>query len=192
MKIREEELLDYMDGTLDDARRAAVEAHLAQDAELAALFAAMPHAMDALRDWNVGADGNASTRDLWPQIREQLPARAGSPLGRMLPRASWANSLFTAKSPWRVSARVAAIAVFVALGALLLSPRQTLNEVKADRLTPAEQVFIQQSAQRHAAYETVRSVNGTIVGSAAINADGRSSDGDGELDGDTSDTTYTP
>lgn len=201
MKIREEELLDYIDGTLDPSRHADVEAHLAQDAEVAALLSDMPHAMDALRDWSENEP--ASTRDLWPQIREQLPARAGSPIGRMLPRParkstiareskpSLANALFGAQSAWRVSARVAMVAVFVALAAFLFSPRKAIDNASAEQLTPAEQTFIQQSVQRHAAYETVRSVNGATVAGAISTGDGRSSDGEDD-EPDTTDDPYSP
>lgn len=206
MKIRDEELLDYVDGTLDAARRAQVETHLAQDAELSAMLAEMPLALAALHDWDE-SESTARTRDLWPQIRKQLPARAGSPLGRMLPRparrktaastreaapqTSWVNALFPARSPWKMSARLAAVAAFVALAALALSPRGSVQNVKAEKLTSAEQTFIQQSVQRHAAYETVRSVNGATLGGALTNGDGRSSDGDDEPD-DPTDAPYAP
>ena len=206
MKIRDEEILDYMDGTLDSARRAEVEAHLSQDAELSAMLSEMPLAMAALRDWDE-SESAASTRDLWPQIREQLPARAGSSLGRMLPRparksaastrdaapqTSLLSALFPAKSPWKMSARIAAVAAFVALAALALSPRGSVQNVKAEKLTSAEQTFIAQSVQRHAAYETVRSVNGATLGGGTLtNSDGRSSDGDDEPD-DPTDAPYSP
>ena len=206
MKIRDEELLDYMNGTLDTSRRAQVETHLAEDAELCAMLAEMPLALAALRDWDESENAAASTRDLWPQIREQLPARAGSSIGRMLPRptrksaastreaapqSSLLSTLFPTRSPWKMSARIAAVAAFIALAALALSPRGSVQNVKAEKLTSAEQTFIQQSVQRHAAYETVRSVNGAAIGGGISNGDGRSSDGDDEPD-DPTDAPYSP
>ncbi|HEX8832609.1 MAG TPA: zf-HC2 domain-containing protein [Abditibacteriaceae bacterium] len=184
-KLSNEDLMDYLDGTLDPARLAKVEAHLAANADDAVLVADMKMAMGALNEWNEAEPVKVSP-DFWVKVREQLPEHpTRSPLRAL--GAQLGAWLWPAHSPLRLSTRVAALAVFVAMAAALMSPKGAVHQVQAD-LSDADKMFIQQSVDRHSAYVAVQPLNSTLnlpVG------DGRDGDGDGE-DGEGEDESYTP
>lgn len=183
-KLKDDDMMQYLDGTLDAARLAEVEKYLQTDAEDARLLADMKLAMGALREWDEAEPVRVSD-NFWPALRDKLPER---------PQRSWLRGasaqlgawLWPAHSPLRLSARVAAIAVFVALAVSFLSPRQAVHNVQATDLTAADKMFIQQSLARHDAYVTSQSLSSALP---LRNSDGRDGDGDGEDDeGD----DYTP
>lgn len=186
MKMTNEVLMDYVDGTLDAARLAQVEAHLRQNAEDAQMVSDMKMALGALHDWNESEPVHASA-NFWPALRDKLPAQPGrGGLGAMTSRAGeW---LWPRRAPLRFSAGIAALAVFIALAASFLSPQQAVHTVSAKDLTPADMMFIRQSVARHDAYVTSQSLGGGM--SSLRSGDGRDGDGDGE--DDSPDDGYTP
>lgn len=186
MKMTNDDLMGYVDGTLDAARLAQVEAHLRANAEDAQLASDMKMALGALHDWNEAEPIRAS-ENFWPALRDKLPAQPGrGGMGAMTSRVGeW---LWPRRSPLRLSVGVAALAAFIALAASFSGPQQAINTVSAKNLTPADEMFITQSVARHDAYVTVQSLGGGM--SSLRSGDGRDGDGDGE--DDSPDDGYTP
>lgn len=182
--LKNDDMMGYLDGTLDAARLAEVEAYLQTDAEDARLLADMKLAISELHAWDEAEPVRASD-NFWPALRDKLPER---------PQRSWMRGasaqlgawLWPAHSPLRLSARVAAIAVFVALAASFLSPKDAVRNTHATELTSADKTFIQQSLARHDAYVTSQSLSSALP---LHNSDGRDGDGDG---GDDDGDDYTP
>ena len=182
-KLTDSEIMDYLDGTLDAGQVAAVEAHLQSNSEDAQLVADMKLAMASLHEWDEVEPVRVSA-DFWPRLREKLPEqpqrswmrRAGAQL------SSW---LSPNHSPWRVSAPIAVVAVFIAMATFLLGPKQSTQVAQATFST-AEQTFIQQSLNRHAAYDSSESLSGSLP--LAV-GDGRSAE---HGDEDDDDADYLP
>jgi len=184
MKMTNELLMDYVDGTLDAARLAAVEAHLAKNAEDAEMVANMKMALGALHDWDAAEPVKAS-ENFWPRLREKLPAQP--------PRSAFRGAasrigewLWPSHSPLRLSTRVAAVAVLIAMAFAMFSPKQATRRVVAVSppvLSQSDKMFIQQSVKRHSAYVS--------AAPAMPTGDGANTDGDDE-DDDTDGSDYTP
>jgi anti-sigma factor RsiW len=174
-KLSNDTLMDYLDGTLDTARRAEVEAHLAVNPEDAALVADMKAAVSALQEWDK-AEPVAVSNDFWIGVRNQLPDKPGrNPLRTLGTQiGQW---LWPAQSPLRLSTRIAAIAVFVALGMAMFSPREATKSLMAEGLSDADKTFINQSVSRHTAYVSTQPLSNGL--NFSVN-DGRDGDGDGE------------
>jgi len=120
------ELSDYLDGDLDAAARAAVDAHLTTCAECRAVvtdLSALRRAATAWRD----ADADAA-QDLWPAVaarlngpREVAPGASGAPPLGAVPRLAWYQRRWSVGVP---ELAVAAALVAAVSGALLW-PRAT-------------------------------------------------------------------
>ena len=183
-KLNNEDLMDYVDGTLDAARLTLVEEHLKASPEEAQLVADMKLALSALHEWDAAEPVRVSD-NFWPELRDRLPEK---------PQRSWWRGasvqmgewLWPARSPMRISAGIAVIVAFIAMAASLFAPRQAIREGITDPLTPADMAFIQQSLGRHKAYDIVQPLTGSMP--LAI-GDGRDGDGDGE---ESDDEPYTP
>jgi anti-sigma factor RsiW len=173
-------LMDYIDGTLSAERRAEVEAHLATNAEDAALAADMKAAVSALQEWDQAEPVKVSD-DFWIKVRNQLPEKpVRNPLrsfGTQLRELLWPT-----QSPLRLSTRVAAIAVVIALGTAMFAPRDATRPVVAGTLSDADKSFIQQSLNRHSAYVTTQPLAGAM--NLSVNGDGDGEDETGSDGGD--------
>jgi Putative zinc-finger len=119
------DLSDYLDGDLDAAARAAIDAHLAGCAECRAAVADLTALRRAATAWR-DADA-APAPDLWPGIaarltgpREVAPGASGAPL-RAVPRLAWYQRRWSVGVP---ELAVAAALVAAVSGALLW-PRAT-------------------------------------------------------------------
>ncbi|MBV9866816.1 MAG: zf-HC2 domain-containing protein [Abitibacteriaceae bacterium] len=160
VKINNNDLVDYVDGTLDAARLAAVEAHLRTNAEDAELVSTMKMAQEALGEWDEVEPVKVSD-DFWIKVREQLPEQPQRSWfrGALAQLGAWA---WPAQSPLRLSMRVAAIAAIIALGAIFFAPQQDIHrgETNQPRLTQDEKTFIQQSLDRHSAYVSSQPLSG--------------------------------
>ncbi len=187
-KLSTDDMMAYVDGTLDPARLAQVEKYLESNAEDAALLADMKMALTELHAWDEAEPVRVSD-NFWPELRDKLPEAP--------PKRNWLRGtasqlgswLWPSNSPLRLSARVAAVAVFVALLASFFAPKNATQNSIARDLTPADQAFIQQSMARHDAYVTSQSLGG---GSTLLRSgDGRDSDGDGD-DSDADAEDYIP
>jgi anti-sigma factor RsiW len=184
-KLSNEDLMDYVDGTLDAARLALVEEYLKASPEEAQLVADMKLALSALHEWDAAEPVRVSD-NFWPELRDRLPEK---------PQRSWWRGtsaqigawLWPAHSPLRVSARVAVVAMVMAVAAWFFAPPSAQRPIEAEApLTTADMEFIQQSLGRHKAYDMMQPLNGSLP--LAV-GDGRDSDGDGE---DSNDEPYTP
>jgi anti-sigma-K factor RskA len=168
---------DYVTGTLDSEHAAELEEHLSGDADRRAELDEMKLTVALLRDV-AEADPITVSEDFWPRLRDKLPQRA--------PRSAWARCEAAAKSwlwpshsRWGLSARVAGVAVIVAMALTLFSPRQATHTSYADNgLTAADKLFIQQSLNKHSAYVSSQPVSVLPLPVA----DGARSDGDGSDD----------
>jgi len=184
-KLTTDDMMAYVDGTLDPARLTEVEKYLESNAEDAALLADMKMALTELHAWDEAEPVRVS-ENFWPELRDKLPEA---------PKRNWLRGtasqfgawLWPSNSPLRLSARVAAVVVFIALAASFFAPKNATTPLQA--LTPADQAFIQQSMARHEAYVTSQSLGG---GSTLLRSgDGRDSDGDGD-DSDADAEDYSP
>src|SRR4028118_2171409 len=117
----------------------------------------MKLALTELHAWDEAEPVRVSD-NFWPELRDKLPEAP--------PQRSWVRStasqlgswLWPSSSPLRLSARVAAVVVFIALAASFFAPKNATTPLQA--LTPADQAFIQQSMARHDAYATAQSLGG--------------------------------
>src|SRR5687768_5045557 len=79
-RLNNNEIMDYIDGTLSPERRAAVEAHLLENEEDAQLVADLKMATAELREWDASEPVHVG-EDFWPKLRDKLPERPNrSPL----------------------------------------------------------------------------------------------------------------
>lgn len=178
--ISEDDMLAFVDGTLDADRAREVEEFLAGSEDDAILAQDMKMALGALRDWDQAELVQVSA-NFWPELREKLPAQPGRRGVRGL-LAQWGlvSPLGQPSRAVTFSARAAVIAAGVALLALFLSPQKTINQAQA--LSAEDKAFIQQSVKRHEAYLTVQSAGGANVLRGERASDGRDGDGDGDDD----------
>lgn len=183
-KLTNDELMDYMDGTLDAARLTLVEEHLKASPDDAQLVAEMKLAMSALHEWDAAEPVRVS-ENFWPKLRDRLPEkpRRGWWRGASAQMGEW---LWPGYSPLRISARVAVLAMIMAVAAWFFAPPGVQRPIVAEELTAADKMFIQQSLDRHGAYVEVQPLTNSLP--VAI-GDGRDGDGDGE---DSTDEPYMP
>ena len=157
-RLSNEQIMDYLDGTLSAAESARVESHLRDSAEDAETVRELQFAMSAARDWH-NEDELRVSDNFWPQLRDNLgPA----------PKRSWWSSLLHGASPsaapakakWGLGAAFAAIALAIAMGAMMLAPQNATNPAVATDITKADEAFIQQSVQKHKDYVTDKAAPG--------------------------------
>ena len=181
MKLDANEMMDYFDGTLDDARRTKVEAHLAADAEDRELVALMRASMSALHDLDEREPVRASD-DFWIKVRNGLPS---SPPRRsfwaQLTGALWPQPGVSA-SRAGLSLRVAVVAGIIALMGVWFAPQQSQQPAIATDLPPDAEMFIKMATDRHKAYVSSQPLNGAPVGDVTS---GETGDEDDEPGGST-------
>lgn len=169
------DIMDYLDGTLEAARRAEVEEHLRVCAEDAELVAELKMAQIALHDWDQAEPVRVSD-DFWPKLRAQLPEQP--PRGWVHRLAAQAGAwLWPSQSRLGLSLRLAAVAVLLAIAVSFFAPQQARHRVVAKDLTPAERTFIQQSLDRHSNYVSSQPLGGPLqLAPGATRGDVRSAD----------------
>lgn len=156
-RLSNEQIMDYLDGTLGAAERAQVESHLENHAEDAATVRELQFAMNAAQAWHADDEMRVS-ENFWPNLRDNLgPA----------PKRSWWSSLLKGATPqtapkakWGLGAAFAAIALAIAMGAMMWAPQNASTPAVATDMTSADLAFIQQSAQKHEAYVTSQAAPG--------------------------------
>lgn len=121
-RLSDLEMMDYLDGTLAPDRLAAVEAHLASNAEDAELLADLKMAQGTLHE--MSAEPIVARDDFWQKVRMELPQpRKAAPAKSLLAQVgAW---LWPAQSPMGMSLRVAVLAAFLAMIATWFGPLQT-------------------------------------------------------------------
>lgn len=184
-KLSTDDMMRFVDGTLEPARQSEVDLYLQHNPEDAELLADMKMALGALHEWHEAEPVKVS-EDFWPKLRDKLPERAGNGWLRNISH-SLGEMLWPRRSPFQLSARAAAAAVLVALLISFFSPKGATNRVEA-ALSSADRQFIQQSLVQHRAYAAVQPMTGPAISLG----DGRNQDGDDSGDGDDDSDTYTP
>ncbi len=156
-RLSNEQIMDYLDGTLSAAERAQIESHLAGNAEDAATVRELQFAMNAVQQWHADDELRVSEQ-FWPQLRDNLGP---------CPKRSWWSNLLKGAAPqaaprakWGLGAAFAAIALALAMGAMMLAPQNAVTPVVATGITSADEAFIQQSAAKHEAYVTSQAAPG--------------------------------
>ena len=157
-RLSNEQIMDYLDGTLSASERAQVESHLASNAEDAATVRELQFAMTAAQSWHADDEMRVS-QNFWPNLRDNLgPA----------PKRSWWSSLLKGAAPqtapqqkWGLGAAFAAVVLAIAMGAMMFAPQNATTPVVAHNdMTPADLAFVQQSAAKHEAYVTSQATPG--------------------------------
>lgn len=156
-RLSNEQIMDYLDGTLSVTERTQVESHLAANAEDAATVRELQFAMSAAQAWHTDDEMRVSEK-FWPNLRDNLGP---------CPKRSWWSSLLKGavpetapKAKWGLGAAFAAIALALAMGAMMFGPQSATTPVIATDITSADQAFIQQSVQKHEAYVTSQAAPG--------------------------------
>ncbi|PQV64863.1 Putative zinc-finger [Abditibacterium utsteinense] len=146
-RLSNDQIMDYLDGTLSPSETARVDNHLKNHAEDAQMVDELRFAMGAAKQWHESEPLQVS-ENFWPQLRENL--------GPVPQRSAWSklkNQVAGAFGPSR-AARLSLGAAFaiiaIAASALLFSPQSATNQAVA--LSDADKTFIQQSVQKHEAY----------------------------------------
>ena len=156
-RLSNEQIMDYLDGTLSAAERVQVETHLASHAEDAATVRELQFALSAAQDFRESDEMRVS-ENFWPNLRDNLGP---------VPKRSWWSSLLKGAAPqtapkakWGLGAAFAAIALALAMGAMMMAPQSATPPVIATTITSADEAFIAQSAAKHEAYVTSQAAPG--------------------------------
>ena len=154
-RLSNEQIMDYLDGTLSAAERTQIESHLASHAEDAATVSELQFAMNAVQEFHANDEMRVS-ENFWPNLRDNLGP---------CPKRSWWSSLLKGAAPqaaprakWGLGAAFAAIALALAMGAMMMAPQNATTPAVA--ITRADEAFIQQSVQKHEAYVTSQAAPG--------------------------------
>ena len=127
-RLSDLEMMDYLDGTLAPERLAAVEAHLAGNAEDAQLLADLKMAQSTLHE--MSAEPIQASDDFWQKVRVELPQpRKAAPSKSLMSQVgAW---LWPSQSPMGMSMRVAVLAAFLAMMATWFGPNQVQRPIQA-------------------------------------------------------------
>ncbi len=147
-RLTNDQIMDYLDGALSPTETANIETHLKNHSEDAQIVAELRFALGAAKAWHESEPMQVSA-NFWPQLRDNL--------GPVPKRSAWSqlkNQVAGAFGPsraTRLSLGAAFAVIAIAASALLFSPQNATNQAVA--LSDADKTFIQQSVQKHEAYE---------------------------------------
>lgn len=146
-RLSNDQIMDFLDGTLSPDETARIETHLKSHAEDAEIVAELRFALGAAKEWHQSEPLQVS-ENFWPKLRDNL--------GAAPQRSAWSklkNQVAGAFGPSR-AARLslgAALAVIaIAASALLFAPQNSTHQAVA--ISEADRTFIQQSVKKHEAY----------------------------------------
>lgn len=152
-RLSNEQIMDYLDGTLSPQEIARIESHLQDSAEDRELVDEIRFATRSLHDFNAleyGAEPMRVSDNFWPELRGKLgpaPKRGfWSQLSKSLSGAG------TKKPAVRYSFVAALAALVLAFGAFMFAPKNAQNPIVASEITQADQNFIQRSLKQHESY----------------------------------------
>lgn len=154
--LTNEQIMDYLDGTLEPTELARVETHLKNNPDDAQLVAEMRFALGAAKEWH-GSEPLQVSENFWPTLRENL--------GPAPKRSAWSQlknqvaGVFGPSRAARLSFGAALAAIAIAASALLFAPKNATQPAVAD-ISAADQAFIRQSVQKHEAYIQTQPVPG--------------------------------
>ena len=151
-KLSQDEMLNFVDGTLDEQRAREVDEYSKTDSDDARLLLEMREAVGLLREWDEAEPVHASA-DFWPKLREKIPA---SPRRSWWSRVTSVGAIAPRRSVWQLSIKAAVAAAVIALAATFFAPKNAQQNLVAAPLSPAAQQFIDQSVARHRTYTAVQ------------------------------------
>ena len=160
-RLSNEQIMDYLDGTLSPQEAARIESHLQASAEDRELVDELRFATQSLHDFNVaqyGAEPMRASENFWPELRGKLGPAPKRGFFRQLSTSF--NGAGARKPAVRYSFGAAFAALVLALGALFFAPKNATHQALA--LTPADQTFIQQSLKQHESYVQSAPVAGDV------------------------------
>ena len=162
MKLSNDQIMDYLDGTLSPAETALVESHLKTDAQDRAIVEELRFATQSLKQFDAEQYGSEPLRvsdNFWPNLRENLgPAPKRSFVGQMTRKINGVSPSKTA----RYSLGVGFAAIVLALSAFFFAPQNASAPVMADQITQADRNFMAQSQQKHQQFLASEPVAGDV------------------------------
>ncbi|RYX84887.1 hypothetical protein EON83_08070 [bacterium] len=161
-RLSNEQIMDFLDGTLSPQERAHIESHLDSNPEDRELVEELRFATQSLHEFNVAEYGSEPMRvgdNFWPELREKLGPAPKRSFFRSLVKSL--NGMGAAKPTMRYSFGAAFAALVLALGMLMFGPKDTQRPAMAD-LTAADQTFIQQSLKQHESYVSTAPIAGDV------------------------------
>jgi len=156
-------IMDFLDGTLSPEEMARVESHLEHSPADRDLVDEIRFATTSLRDFNTleyGAEPMRAGDNFWPELRGKLGPPPKRGFFRQLAKSL--NSAGASKPAARYSFGVAVAGLVIALGAFMLAPKNAQQTAVAGQLTPADQMFVQQSLKQHETYVQGKPVAGDV------------------------------
>lgn len=161
-RLSNEQIMDYLDGTLSPQEIARIESHLQANAEDQELVDELRFATQSLHDFNAleyGAEPMRASDNFWPELRGKLGPAPKRGFFRQL--ATSFNGTGARKPAVRYSFGAAFAALVLALGALFLAPKSATHMAQAE-ITQADKNFIQQSLKQHESYVQSAPVAGDV------------------------------
>lgn len=163
-RLSNEQIMDFLDGTLSPEEMARIESHLDSHTEDRELVEELRFATQSLHDFNVAEYGAQPLRvsdNFWPELREKLGPAPKRGFFRSLIKSL--NGAGAAKPAVRYSFGAAFAALILAMGMLMFAPKNAQQPLIADQLTTADQTFIQQSLQQHENYVQTAPIAGDVA-----------------------------
>jgi anti-sigma factor RsiW len=161
-RLSNEQIMDFLDGTLSPEEMARIESHLDSNNEDRELVEELRFATQSLHDFNVaeyGAEPMRVSENFWPELRENLGPAPKRSFFRSLVKSL--NGAGAAKPTVRYSFGAAFAALVLALGMLMFAPKNAQQPALAG-MSPADKTFIQQSLKQHESYVQAAPVAGDV------------------------------
>lgn len=161
-QLTNEQIIDFLDGTLSPEDAVKVDNHLKTHPEEAALVDELRFAQSftsELREEPMRVSDN-----FWPQLRDQLgpaPKRSVWSNARMM--FSGATGVKSSSRTTKMSLGAAFAVIAIAASALLFSPKDSTPVAVATPISEADKTFIQQSMEKHEAYVASEPIVGDVT-----------------------------
>ena len=163
-RLSNEQIMDFLDGTLSSEEAARIESHLKQSAEDRELVDELRFATQSLHEFNTaeyGAEPLRVSDNFWPELRGKLGPAPKRGFLRQLAKSF--NGAGAAKPAVRYSFGAALAALTLALGMLMFAPKNATAPLVADEMTQADKNFVQQSLKQHETYVQSAPVAGDVT-----------------------------
>ncbi len=162
-RLSNEQIMDFLDGTLSPKERAHIESHLDSNTEDRELVEELRFATQSLHEFNVaeyGAEPMRMGENFWPELREKLGPAPKRGFFRSLIKSL--NGAGATKPAVRYSFGAAFAALILAMGMLMFAPKNAQQPTVAGPLTSADKTFIQQSLKQHESYVQTAPIAGDV------------------------------
>ncbi|BCM89887.1 hypothetical protein IAD21_01737 [Abditibacteriota bacterium] len=160
-RLSNEQIMDFLDGTLSPEEMARIESHLDSNADDRELVEELRFATQSLREFNVAEYGSEPMRvgdSFWPELREKLGPAPKRGFFRQFIKSL--NGVGAAKPTVRYSFGAAFAALILAMGMLMFAPKNSQQPAMA--LSDADKTFIQQSLKQHESYVQTAPIAGDV------------------------------